>query len=141
MHQSVLQKLIFHFLIGQLLNSDQTWVYFDKRYFYDIAFLSFAKNWKIPKFIYGASIAYDKWFYTKKEEKIAKKLLKNFTGISFREKSLVRLAKKHLDINGVFVLDPTLIIDKKYYLNEIKNYHTNMDLNDKFLFIYQLILF
>ena len=132
---SELNEKDFDFIV---LNSDQTWVYFDKRYFYDIAFLSFAKNWKIPKFIYGASIAYDKWFYTKKEEKIAKKLLKNFTGISFREKSLVRLAKKHLDINGVFVLDPTLIIDKKYYLNEIKNYHTNMDLNDKFLFIYQL---
>lgn len=78
------------------------------------AFLSFAKDWKIPKFIYGASIAYDKWFYTKQEEKIAKKLLKNFTGISFREKSFVRLAKKHFEINGVFVLDPTLIIVKNF---------------------------
>ena len=106
---SELNEKDFDFIV---LNSDQTWVYFDKRYFYDIAFLSFAKNWKIPKFIYGASIAYDKWFYTKKEEKIAKKLLKNFTGISFREKSLVRLAKKHLDINGVFVLDPKKILFK-----------------------------
>jgi hypothetical protein len=121
-----------------VLNSDQTWGYFNKKYFYDIAFLSFAKNWKIPKFIYGASIAYEKWFYTKKEEKVAKKLLKNFTGISFREKDLVRLAKIHLGINGVFVLDPTLLIDKKHYLNEIKNYHPNFNPDDKFIFVYQL---
>ena len=121
-----------------VLNSDQTWGYFDKRYFYDIAFLSFAKNWKIPKFIYGASIAHDKWFYTKEEEEVAKSLLVNFTGISFREKGLVNLAKLHLNINGVFVLDPTLLIDNKYYLNEIKNYNRDFDLNDKFIFVYQL---
>ena len=121
-----------------ILNSDQTWAYFDKKYFYDIAFLRFAKNWKIPKFIYGTSIAEDSWYYTKKEEKIAKKLLKNFRGISFREKNLVTLAKEHLNINGVLVLDPTLIIDKKYYLNEIKNYNTNFNSNDNFIFVYQL---
>ena len=121
-----------------VLNSDQTWGYFNKKYFYDIAFLSFAKNWKIPKFIYGASIAYDKWFYTKEEERTARALLKNFTGISFREKDLVKLAKIHLNVDGVFVLDPTLIIDKKYYLNEIKNYNPNFNSDEKFIFIYQL---
>jgi len=121
-----------------VVNSDQTWVYFDKKYFYDIAFLAFAKNWKIPKFIYGASIAHDKWFYTKEDEEVAKKLLKNFTGISFREKNLVRMAKKYLDINGVFVLDPTLLLDKKYYLNEIRYYHSKLKSTDKFIFIYQL---
>ena len=105
----------------------------------NIAFLSFAKNWKIPKFIYGASIAYDKWFYTKEEERTARALLKNFTGISFREKDLVKLAKIHLNVDGVFVLDPTLIIDKKYYLNEIKNYNPNFNSDEKFIFIYQLL--
>ena len=121
------------------VNSDQTWAYYiDKKYFYDIAFLAFAKNWKIPKFIYGASIARDKWFYTKEDEEVAKKLLKNFTGISFREKNLVRMAKKYLDINGVFVLDPTLLLDKKYYLNEIRYYQSKLKSTDKFIFIYQL---
>ena len=132
---SELNEIDYDYII---LNSDQTWAYFDKKYFYDIAFLRFAKNWKIPKFIYGTSIAEDSWYYTKKEEKIAKKLLKNFRGISFREKNLVTLAKEHLNINGVLVLDPTLIIDKKYYLNEIKNYNTNFNSNDNFIFVYQL---
>ena len=104
-----------------VVNSDQTWRNYDKKYFYDIAFLYFARNWKIPKFIYGTSIGSDYWAFKKEDDEIAKKLLKNFKGISFREKGLISLAEKHLKIKGEFVLDPTLLIDKKYYLNEIQN--------------------
>ena len=121
-----------------VVNSDQTWRNYDKKYFYDIAFLYFARNWKIPKFIYGTSIGSDYWAFKKEDDEIAKKLLKNFKGISFREKGLISLAEKHLKIKGEFVLDPTLLIDKKYYLNEIQNYHNFFNLNDKFIFIYQL---
>lgn len=121
-----------------VVNSDQTWRNYDKKYFYDIAFLYFARNWKIPKFIYGTSIGSDYWAFEKEDDEIAKKLLKNFKGISFREKGLITLAKKHLNIKGEFVLDPTLLIDKKYYLNEIQNYHNFFNLNDKFIFVYQL---
>ena len=39
-----------------LVNSDQTWAYNRAAYFYDIGFLKFAKDWKVKKFIYGASI-------------------------------------------------------------------------------------
>ena len=69
-----------------------------------------------------ASIGSDRWFYTRQEEKTASRYLRNFTGISFREKGLVQLAGDHLDLNikPVFVLDPSLLIDKSYYLNEIK---------------------
>ena len=37
-----------------MVNSDQTWRKFSTKHFYDIGFLKFAKNWKIPKFIDGA---------------------------------------------------------------------------------------
>ena len=47
------------------LSSDQVWGYFDKKYFFDVAFLKFAENWTIPKFIYPASFGRDKWFYNK----------------------------------------------------------------------------
>ena len=120
------------------LSSEQIWGYFDKKYFFDIAFLKFAENWTIPKFIYAASFGRDKWFYNKYEEKIAKKLLKNFTGISFREKGLVKLAKEHLGIESEFVLDPTLLINTKYYLKEIKHYKSEFSPDDKFIFVYQL---
>ena len=43
-----------------------------------------------------------------------------------------------MGINGLFVLDPTLIIDKQYYLNEIKDYKGNFTSNEKFMFVYQL---
>ena len=121
-----------------ILNSDQTWGYYNRKYFYDIAFLKFAYNWKIPKFIYATSIGQDYWFFNKEEEEQGKKLLKNFTGISFREKGLIKLAEEHLGIKGKFVLDPTLLIDKKYYLNQIKEYKTDFTSNDKFIFVYQL---
>ena len=118
------------------LSSDQTWAY--RKYFFDIAFLKFAENWTIPKFIYGASFGRDKWFYTRYVEEIAKKLLKNFTGISFREKGLVKLVEEHLGIKGEFVLDPTLLINKEYYLQEISNYKNDFSPDEKFIFVYQL---
>lgn len=121
-----------------ILNSDQTWAYYDKQYFYEYAFLKFAENWTIPKFIYAASMGSDNWFNNKKDEEMGKHLLKNFTGISLREKGLVKLAEKHLNITPIFVLDPTFIIDKKYYLDEIKNFKRNFKLNEKYLFVYQL---
>ena len=65
-----------------------------------------------------------------------KKLLKNFTGISVREKSLVNLVKNHLGVKPLFVLDPTLLIDKKYYLNIIKDYNQNNFTKRKYIFTY-----
>jgi len=99
-----------------MVNSDQTWRRWND-YFYDIAFLKFAQNFQIPKFVYGASLGFENWKFRKKDEEIAKYLLKNFTGISVREKSAKELIKKYLGFNAQFVLDPTFLIDKKYYLN------------------------
>ena len=73
-----------------MVNSDQTWVNFDKN-FYDYGFLKFAENWTIPKIVYGASLGFDKWLFSKQDEKIAKTLLKKFQGISVREKGSIEL--------------------------------------------------
>ena len=121
-----------------LVNSDQTWAYNRAAYFYDIGFLKFAKDWKVKKFIYGASIGVDKWKYNKREEEEMKKLLTNFTGISFREIETLKLVEEHLGLKSLFVLDPTLIIDKQYYLNEIKEYKTDFNYRENYIFIYQL---
>jgi len=121
-----------------MINSDQTWRKFDK-HFYDYGFLKFAKNWNIPKFIYGASIGYDYWKLTKKDENVAKLLLKDFTGISVREKGSIRLVEKHLGIKPFLVLDPTLLIDKKYYLKLIRNYKSNINKNENYIFSYLII--
>ena len=120
-----------------MVNSDQTWRRFDE-HFYDYAFLNFTKNWKIKKFIYGASLGFDYWTLTPDDEKIAKYLLKNFNGISVREKGSIELIKKHIGFHPILVLDPTLLIDKKYYLNLIKYYKSNNIINNKYIFIYSI---
>ena len=120
-----------------MVNSDQTWRKFDQ-HFYDYGFLRFAKNWNIKKFVYGASIGFDYWPFTKREDKIMRNLLKNFNGISVREKGSINLIKKHLGITPEFVLDPTFLINKKYYLELIKDYKFNKTYNNNYIFIYTL---
>ena len=121
-----------------MVNSDQTWTYSEKKYFYDVAFLRFAQNWKVPKFVYGASMGIGHWFYSKRDDDIAKSLLINFSGISLREKAILKLAEVHLNIKPSFVLDPTFLLDKSYYLNLIKDYNRDFNFNEKYIFFYQL---
>ena len=119
-----------------MVNSDQTWTKMDK-HFYDIAFLRFAKKWRKKKFIYGASLGYDYWTFTQEDEKMAKGNLKRFTGISVREKGSISKIEKHLNFKPILVLDPTLLINKKYYLNLITNYKGKRISNKyKYIFTY-----
>ena len=104
-----------------MVNSDQTWRFWNGR-FEDIAFLKFAENWTIPKFVYGASIGTNSWPFSNKTNYMAKKLLKNFTGISVREFGTVKYVKQYLNMSAIYVLDPTMLIDKSYYLDAIKDY-------------------
>ena len=61
-----------------MVNSDQTWRKFGRNYNYlDYGFLRFAQNWKIKKFIYGASLGFDYWNFSPKEDMLMKKLLNN----------------------------------------------------------------
>lgn len=120
-----------------MVNSDQTWRRWNKD-FYDIAFLQFAYNWNIPKFVYAASLGFDTWNFTKEDENIAKVLLKNFTGISVREIGSIKLIKDHLGIESQFVLDPTLLIDKKYYLYLIKDFRIDNIIDQKYIFVYSV---
>ena len=121
-----------------MVNSDQTWRKFDKD-FYDYGFLRFAKNWNKKKFIYGAS-GIEYWNFDKKEIKVIKNLLQNFSGISVREKGSVNLVEKYLNITPEVVIDPTLLIDKKYYLSLIKDYPNN-NYNNDYIFIYSFIAY
>ena len=104
-----------------MVNSYQTWHKWSSD-FYNIAFLKFSRNWDAPKFIYGASTGLDYWPFSKEIDKLAKYLLKNITGISIREMSTVKHAKEHFGLNSTFVLVPTMLIDKKYYMEIINNY-------------------
>ena len=119
-----------------MVNSDQTWRK-DNEYI-NVGFLNFAKNWNKPKFVYGASLGVDYWQYTKSEDNILKSLIKNFTGISIREIGSIKYIESHLGIKPILVLDPTFLIDKKYYLNLIKNFKIENVTDNNFIFIYTL---
>jgi len=118
-----------------MVNSDQTWKKFDE-HFLDYGFLKFAKNWKKPKFIYGASLGHNKWTISKEDENIIKDLLRNFSGISVREKGSINLIENHLGFRPIFVLDPTLLIDKKYYLDLIYFYKSKTKFPKNFILTY-----
>ena len=64
--------------------------------------------------------------------------MSNFSGISVREKGSIELIKKHFGINAQLVLDPTFLIDKKYYLNLIKGFKGNLTKDNSYIFIYNI---
>ena len=121
-----------------MVNSDQTW-YFGGKYYLDIGFLNFAENWNKIKFIYGASFGINYWPFSNETNRIAKKLLKNFTGISVRENYAINLVEKNLGFKAEFVLDPTLLINKKYYLDLIINYKGHININEKYICVFLLL--
>ena len=121
-----------------MVNSDQTWRIWNKKYYLHIGFLKFAQNWNIKKFVYGASIGNNNAYIPSNILKEAKLLIKNFSGFSVRENGTIPLIKKYFDINPLFVLDPTLLIDKNEYLKLIRYYKGDFDINKKYIFHYNL---
>ena len=65
-------------------------------------------------------------------------LLKNFSEISVREKGSIDLIQKNLGYKAKFVLDPTLLINKKYYLDLIKNYKDEIKVNNNYVVVYTI---
>ena len=120
-----------------MVNSDQTWNKLDRNTF-NYGFLRFAENWNMTKFVYGASLGHDYWFYSPSETDFAKRLIKQFKGISVREKGSIELIKQHLGITPEFVLDPTLLLGKKYYLDLVKKYSNKTYNNEKYIFLYHI---
>ena len=121
-----------------MVNSDQTWVNVTPNYLPDYGFLKFAENWTIPKFVYGASYPLNLWRYSKEFNIEMGNLLKKFNGISVRELPTINLSKINFGIIPEFVLDPTLLINKRYYLNLIKYYKGDFKENLDYLCVYQL---
>lgn len=121
-----------------MVNSDQTWRNFKSSNVFDYGFLNFSQNWNISKFVYSASLGVNYWKFNDQENQKIKTLIKDFTGISVREKCSVIIVEKNLGVKPIFTLDPTLLIDKRYYLNLIKNYKNEIKLGKNFIFIYSV---
>ena len=90
------------------------------------------------KFVYAASLGHDYWFYSPKENDLAKRLIKQFKGISDRERGSIDLIKQHLGISPEFTLDPALLLDEKYYFDLVKKFSNKTADNEKYIFLYQI---
>lgn len=103
-----------------IVGSDQVWrkAYIDDKY-YKSYFLDFVAGSEIKKIAYAASFGKDYWEGKDDIDDISK-LLSDFTAVSTREKSGVAICKNSFGFSDAkHVLDPTMLMNKEFYKNEI----------------------
>lgn len=81
------------------------------------AYLRFTVDWDIKRISYAASLGVDYWEYTPEQTMECRHLIQKFDAISVREYSSIDLLKKYFNVNACHVLDPTLLLTAKDYLN------------------------
>jgi hypothetical protein len=101
-----------------IVGSDQTWrpKYSPNIYNY---FLDFLEDKNITRIAYASSFGVDEWEFTEEQAHICAELAGKFKAVSVREDSGVRLCRRYLKVNAAHVLDPTLLIEKRDYIELI----------------------
>lgn len=120
-----------------VVGSDQVWrLKYNGDNLYNM-YLSFMPNKvKIKRIAYAASFGSSEWEYNDKQTSMCSKLIENFDAVSTREIDGVNLCSKYLGYNNaVYVLDPTLLLNKEKYLTLCKDIPTY---DDNLLFAYIL---
>lgn len=109
---SDIQENVYDVLI---VGSDQVW-----RPKYSVSlkdnYLDFAKKWNVKRISYAASFGTENWEYSSAQTRQCARLIKLFNHISVREASGVKLCKDKFGVDAVQVLDPTMLIDRDYYV-------------------------
>lgn len=107
-----------------VVGSDQVWrpMYFGQNI--EDAFLRFAKDAKIKRVAYAPSFGVDTWEYTPQQTVNCKFLLQKFEAVSVREESGVALCKMYFNKNALWVLDPTMLLEAKDYVELFQNAQT-----------------
>ena len=135
--QQFIDKYIHRYIIRKLseihqndidaivVGSDQVWraYYFKMFWATDMtsAFLGFCED-KIKRISYAASFGTDKWEFDEEETKKCTELIKQFNGVSTREKSGVELCSSYLGYDKCkHVLDPTMLLNKDNYIQLFKS--------------------
>lgn len=111
------------------IGSDQVWNY-EKGYSLEPYFACFDKK-GTKKISYGSSIGLSK--LSAEGEAVFKKELADFTSLSVREQQAADLLQKLLNKNVDVVLDPTLILNSKEWLEVAK---TEMCPKEKYVLVY-----
>jgi hypothetical protein len=114
-----------------ICGSDQIWnpTRFDPNFF-----LSFVPENR-KKIAYAASLGVNA--FSASEKAVIAPLLNRFDAISVREESAVKLISELTDKNVVKVLDPTLLLDRNYWLRFVHNLDEKVK-PKQFIFSYQI---
>lgn len=105
-----------------VFGSDQIWRYkFCPQNIEDYFGGFISKEDRTPHFSYAASFGSADFEYNSEKQQICSTLLEQFQAVSVREKSGIELLQKYFGYNKIIyhVLDPTLVLDKGYYLKMI----------------------
>lgn len=105
-----------------IVGSDQVWRPLYNTVSLDYMFLSFIPaDHKINRIAYAASFGVSEWEYSDIQSSKYSKLIQQFDAVSTREIDGIDFCKKFLKRHDVVsVLDPTLLIEKDYYLSICK---------------------
>ena len=120
-------------VLALVAGSDQCWrPGYNRRV--EKCFLDFAASWDVRRIAYAASFGTDQWEFSEMQTNACSALAKKFDGISVREMSGVGLCRKHLGVDAVHVLDPTLLLGKEDYCKLC----TSVPVREPFVFAYIL---
>ena len=120
-----------------VVGSDQVWRYLYAKDSIGDYFFSFLRGTNIPRFSYAASFGTDMMDYPDEKRDEVALLLKDFIGVSVREKSGKKLLVNHFAVEPEkihVVLDPTLLLSVDYY----KRLDHKEKLDSPYLFTYIL---
>lgn len=102
-----------------VIGSDQVW-----RPSYALENMTFGQflsyNSSIQLIAYAASFGTNQWEFNDSQTVLLQNEIRKFSCISVREQSGVDLCSRYLNANAQWVLDPTLLLDKKYYMKFVK---------------------
>lgn len=112
-------KLAEYIKINQIntlvTGSDQVWRTKYSKTMYKDLFLDFKG---VRKFSYAASLGVDYWEDQEKKTTV-NELLKDFSGISVREQSVINLFKEEFDLEVDQHVDPTMLLSKEDYKKDL----------------------
>lgn len=102
-----------------VIGSDQVW-----RASYAIENMTFGQflsnDSPIRLIAYAASFGTNQWEFNDSQTEQLQNEIRKFSCISVREQSGVDLCSRYLNAKAQWVLDPTLLLDKKYYMKFVK---------------------
>lgn len=101
-----------------IVGSDQVWRADYAQEILADFFLGFLNHQSaIKRICYGASFGTNNWQFDKQQTQLFGQLLKRFDAVSVREDSAVELCKKYFGVAADHVLDPTLLLPAKFYID------------------------